>query len=79
MTPSLIGVIERGMGSLRSWLVIAAVIAGAVLPYLAVRVVADLGWPGLARLVRERECRRQAASLDFWDLRAREESEEAGP
>jgi magnesium-transporting ATPase (P-type) len=72
MTPSLIGMVHRGIGEWRGWLIIAAVLSAALLPYVAFRVIVDIGWPDLNRLVRERDGERKAAERheapDFWEI-----------
>jgi hypothetical protein len=73
MAPELIGVVQRALGGLRGWLVMATAIAGALLPYIGFRAIVDTGWPDLNRLVRERDAGRRRIdnpdALAFWDLR----------
>jgi magnesium-transporting ATPase (P-type) len=71
MTPELIGVVERGIGSLRGWLIMIAAMAGSLLPYIGFRAAVDTGWPDLNRLVRESDAQQEAKGeeqLNFWEL-----------
>jgi phospholipid-transporting ATPase len=72
MTPELIGVVESTIGGVRGWLVIAAALSGALLPYIGFRAIIDIGWPDLNRLIRERDGRAPRIDgpekLNFWEL-----------
>jgi magnesium-transporting ATPase (P-type) len=68
MTPSLIGVVEQTLGSLRGWCVILLTAAIGVFPPFAYVFFMDMINPGLGRLVREREGMTREGTLDFVEL-----------
>jgi hypothetical protein len=79
MVPSLIGMVQRGIGEWRGWAIIAACLTAALLPYIAFRLILDIGWPDLNRLVRERDRERKGREVhespNFWEIAVEVEGE----